>query len=258
MIEQLDDKQMPITEHFRELRRRLISTMLLFLLAFAVSYLFAENIYQFLVAPLADLYEGQENRRLIYTGLTEAFFTYIRISFFAAFLLSFPLIAFHVYQFLAPGMYKKEKKFLIPFLIAAPVLFVMGMAMAYYFVFPLAWKFFLSFEVAGMAGDLPITLEARVSEYLGLVMHLIFAFGLAFQLPIVLILLAKAGFVTAAKLREKRKYAILGIFILAAIITPPDVISQIGLALPLLLLYECSIFACGMVESNRPSSSSRR
>jgi sec-independent protein translocase protein TatC len=245
------DEELPIGEHFRELRRRLMMVVGAILIAFFITYGFAGHVYQFLVAPLADLYEGQENRRLIYTGLTEAFFAYIKVSFFSAFILAFPIIAYHLYKFLAPGLYKKEKVFLAPFLIASPVLFLMGAAMAYYFVFPLAWSFFLSFEEFGGGGQLPIQLEARVSEYLALVIHIILAFGLAFQMPIILTLLAKAGFITADSLRKKRKYAVLCVFILAAVITPPDVVSQIGLAVPLLLLYECSIFVSGLLEPKK-------
>ena len=251
--QEINDLQMPLIEHFKELKRRIIICLIGFFLAFGISYYFASEIYQFLVEPLADLYHGQEDRKLIYTGMAEAFMTYIKVSLFAAFILSFPIIAYQIYSFLAPGMYRDEKMFMVPFLFSAPVLFILGAALAYYFIFPLAWGFFLSFEEMGTNGDLPIKLEARVSEYLSLVMRMIFAFGLSFQLPIILALLTKAGFINAESLKTKRKFAVILIFVVAAILTPPDVISQIGLALPLLILYECSIFACMAVEKKRKS-----
>ncbi len=247
--ERLDDEKLPLTDHLKELRDRLLVSIAALLLAFIFCYLFAEEIYNFLVAPLAAIYQGQEGRKLIYTGLTEAFMTYMSVAFWAALMISFPIIATQFYKFLSPGLYKKEKKFLIPFLVASPVLFIMGAALAYYFVFPMAWQFFLGFETSGLGDSgLPIKMEARVSEYLSLVMQLIFAFGLAFQMPVVLTLLARAGLLKSESLKKKRKYAVIGIFVVAAFLTPPDVISQIGLALPLLLLYECSIFSCRMVE----------
>lgn len=243
----IEDKKAPLAEHLLELRNRLLYAMGGLLIAFIVSYMFAEDIYGYLVRPLAEAYEGETGRRLIYTGLTEAFFTYIKVAFYTALFVSFPIIAMQIYIFLAPGLYKKEKRVLLPFLVGAPILFVAGGAMVYYFIFPMAWQFFLSFE-SNVAGALPIQLEARVSEYLGLVIHLIFAFGIAFQLPIVLTLLAKVGLVTPESLASKRKYAIVGIVICAAVITPPDVISQIGLALPLYLLYEFSIIMCRWMQ----------
>ena len=205
-----------------------------------------------MVAPLADVLEqmgGQ--RRLIFTALHEAFFTYIKVAFFAALFLSFPFLAIQVWMFIAPGLYKNEKRAFAPFLIATPILFFMGGALVYYFVFPLAWKFFLSFEASGGVGVLPIQLEAKVDQYLSLVMRLIFAFGLCFELPVVMTLLGRVGLVTSKGMREKRKYAIVVTFIVAAILTPPDVISQIGLALPTMLLYEISIYSVKMIERSR-------
>ena len=229
----------PLITHLIELKKRLVRVIIFFIVAFAISYLFAENIYVFLTEPLAHAV-GDNERRMIYTSLTEAFFTYMKLAFFAAIFLSFPMIASQVYYFLAPGLYKKERMFLIPFLFAAPVLFILGAAMVYYFIMPLAWEFFLSFENSGGAG-MPIQLEAKVSEYLALVMHLMLGFGFAFQLPIVIIILARLGVVEVEFLKRNRRYALVFIVVLAAVLTPPDVISQIGLAAMLYALYEISI-----------------
>jgi len=248
--EETEENKIPLIEHLRELRRRVVISALAFFIATILCYLLSGDIYRFLAAPLAESY-GVENGRLIYTGLTEAFLTYIRLSIFAGFVISFPIIAWQAYAFIAPGLYKKEKKVILPFIMAAPVLFIMGSALAYYFIFPMAWKFFMSFQSAGGEGVMAIQLEARVSEYLSLATSLIIAFGLAFQMPLVLLLLAYAGFVTSSGMSKKRKYAIIGIFTLAAVITPPDIISQIGLALPMILLYECSIYGCKLIEKGK-------
>ena len=192
-----------------------------------------------------------EPRRLIYTGLTEAFVTYIKLALWAGCVLAFPVIAVQIWIFAAPGLYKNERRAFLPFLVATPVLFLAGASMAYYFVFPLAWKFFLSFETPAAPGSLPIQLEARVSEYLSLSMTVIFAFGLAFELPVILVLLTRVGLLSAAKLAGFRRYAIVLIFIAAAILTPPDVFSQLSLALPMMLLYELSILGAKWVERAR-------
>ena len=243
---------MPLLDHLVELRTRLLKSVISILLLFFVCYYYSPQIYDFLVAPLADVLEDMGGqRRLIFTALHEAFFTYIKVAFFAAIFLAFPFIAIQIWMFIAPGLYASEKKAFAPFLIATPILFFMGGALVYYFIFPLAWKFFLSFESVGGAGALPIQLEAKVDQYLSLVMRLIFAFGLCFELPVVMTLLGRVGIVTSKGMKEKRKYAIVGAFVAAAILTPPDVISQIGLALPTMLLYEISIISVRIIEKKR-------
>jgi len=240
----------PLMAHALEFKRRVAYALLALLAGFALCYYFAPELYTFLVRPLAEATQG-EGRRLIYTGLTEAFMTYLRLAFWGGFVLAFPFIAAQVWLFVAPGLYVAEKKAFLPFLFATPVLFFMGAAMAYYLVFPAAWHFFLSFELPAQAGSLPIQLEARVSEYLSIAMTLIFAFGLAFQMPVLLILLARAGLVTAAQLSKGRRLAIVLIFIAAAILTPPDVFSQIALAVPMMALYELSILGAKWAAQQR-------
>lgn len=249
--EKLDPLRQPLLAHMLELRRRLMWSLAAIILGFGISYIFAADIYEFLVRPLAQVSEG-DNRRLIYTGLTEAFMTYVKLSLWTGCFIAFPIVASQIWMFVAPGLYHNERRAFLPFLIATPVFFLMGAAMAYYFVFPMAWKFFLSFETHHV-GSLPIQLEARVSEYLSLSMTVIFAFGLAFELPVVLVLLARAGVLTAAKLAAFQRYAIVLIFIAAAILTPPDVVSMLSLAIPMTLLYELSILGAKWVQRSKVS-----
>ena len=251
LIKDLDDRQLPLLDHLIELRNRLIYACAAIFAGFALCYLFADHIYAFLVQPLADIYQGETGRRMIYTGLTEAFFTYLKVAFWAGAFLTFPIVAAQLWLFIAPGLYRNEKQAFLPFLVATPILFFMGGAIAYYVVFPLAWRFFVSFETAGAPESLPIELEARVGEYLSLVMKMIFAFGLSFQLPVALTLMGRVGLVSSEGLARNRKFAIVGVFTVAAIITPPDVISQVTLAIPLLLLYEISILMVRFVERRR-------
>ena len=247
----LEESKQPLLQHLIELRRRLIKSLLVISILFVISYIFANTIYNFLVQPYANAVEGEEGRRLIFTALHETFFTYLKVALFSSIFISLPYILTQIWIFIAPGLYKNEKHVVIPYLVATPLLFLLGSALVYYFIMPLAIKFFLSFETIGGNGALPIQLEAKVNEYLSLIMRLILAFGLSFQLPVLLTLLARVGFVSSYGLRKNRKFVIVGVFAVAAILTPPDPISQIGLGIPVLLLYEISIFAVKFIEKKK-------
>jgi sec-independent protein translocase protein TatC len=215
-------------------------------------YLFSEEIYRFLVKPYSNaVLESNLDRRLIFTALHEAFLTYLKVAFFAAFFISSPIFLTQLWKFIAPGLYKNEKQALLPYLIATPLLFLLGGMLVYYLIMPLAIKFFLSFESVADTNSIAIQLEAKVNEYLSLIMRLIFAFGISFQLPIVLSLLARIGFLDSEYLKTRRKYVVVIIFAIAAVLTPPDPITQIGLALPLLILYELSIFTVRLIEKKK-------
>jgi len=243
------NKQSSFVEHLTELRLRLVKSIIYLFGFFIICYFFAENIYSFLLAPYAEAVKDDPiNRRMIFTALHETFITYLKVAFFAAMFTASPIILTQVWKFIAPGLYKNEKKALLPYLIATPNLFLLGGMLVYYLIMPLAIKFFLSFETSSEISSLPIQLEAKVNEYLSLIMRLIFAFGLSFQLPVLLSLLARVGFIDSEYLKQRRKYVIVIIFVAAAILTPPDPITQIGLGIPLLILYELSILTVKFIE----------
>ena len=243
--------QMSLIGHLTELRNRLGVAVLAFIILFLIAVApmpgggfnnsIASHVFIFLQAPLAEILEEKGGGRMIFTALHEGFFTQIKVGFFTALCISFPILSIQIWKFIAPALYRNERNAFLPFLIATPVLFALGAAMVYYVVTPMAWNFFIGFEMAGTEGALAIEIEPRISEYLSLIMRLIFAFGLAFELPVVLLLMVRAGLVSAEGLAEKRKFAIVIAFVAAAILTPPDVVSQLLLALPIIALYEVSI-----------------
>ena len=245
-----NENEIGFISHLTELRKRLIHSFIFLFIFFILCYFFSEYLYGFLVEPFSKAVrdDGTE-RRLIFTALQETFLTYIKVSFFAAFFITCPFILIQIWKFIAPGLYKHEKKAIAPYLFLTPVLFFLGGMLVYYLIMPLAIKFFLSFESSGLSTNLPIQLEAKVNEYLSLVMKLIFAFGISFQLPVVLSLLARVGIVDSQFLKTRRKYVVVIIFAAAALLTPPDPITQIGLAIPLLILYELSIFSVKFIEN---------
>ena len=243
-------EEMSLIDHLTELRKRLLWSFVYILIVFIICFYFAEKLFAFLAFPLVNLLDTENGQGFIYTALQEAFFTELKIAFFFALFFAFPLIAIQIWKFIAPGLYKNEKKAFLPFLVATPILFFAGGAMVYYLISPVAWKFFLSYQNMNSSG-VPIRLEAKMGEYLSLMMRFIFAFGLAFQLPVVLGLMAKVGLVHHESLKKFRKYAIVIAFLSAAFLTPPDPFSQISLALPIILLYEISIYIAKIIQKNK-------
>lgn len=248
--EQIEDSKAPLIEHLIELRSRLMKTVIAVAIAFLVCFFFASDIFNILIIPYETAVGEERQVELIFTAPQEYFFTQLKLALFGALFIAFPVIASQIYMFAAPGLYRHERDAFLPFLVATPILFIIGASLVFFVIMPLALQFFLSMEQTG-AGVAQITHLPKVSEYLGLIMTLIFAFGLVFQLPVVLTLLGRAGLVDSEGLKDKRKYAILATFVMAAVLTPPDPVSQLGLAVPTLLLYELSIYSVKLVEKRR-------
>ncbi|MCW5773563.1 MAG: twin-arginine translocase subunit TatC [Rhodospirillaceae bacterium] len=250
-----DEYKMPLMDHLVELRKRLLWSFVAFIVTTSVAMFFAGEIFNFLAHPLAGVFKGMPgSHQMIYTQLYEKFFTNIKIGVWTGFFLSFPIFALQIWKFVAPGLYKHERHAFLPFLIATPILFFMGGAFVYFIVFPMAWHFFAEFEQFGSATEVTIQMMPKVNEYLSLVMKLIFAFGICFETPVLLGLLARAGLASAKGLAKARRYAVVIIFVIAAIITPPDVISQLALAIPMILLYEVGIWVARGIEKKRAAA----
>ena len=245
--------EMNFFDHIKELRQKLMYSIIFFIITFVISFYFSQSIFEFLAKPLTSILP--EGNGLIYTALQEAFLTNVKVAFFTAALIAFPFLSIQIWSFVAPGLLKKEKQISLPTLIAIPFLFLLGAAVVYYIISPIAWKFFLSFQTA-QADGINIYLQAKMNEYLSLMMTFIFAFGLAFQLPVVLLLLVRFGVLSIKQLVSFRKYAIVLAFIFAAIITPPDPFSQISLALPIIILYEISILISKFLSKRKKDQES--
>jgi sec-independent protein translocase protein TatC len=250
--EDIDDKKMPLLDHLLELRTRLIWAMAAFLGAFLIGFYFSRPVFNFLAHPLLATSSNTQIRTLIYTSPLEGFVTYVHVGMFTGMCISFPIIANQIWAFVAPGLYRHEKQAFLPFLIATPFMFVLGGAVLYFLVLPVGLQFLSSFEQLVVAsGDVPINFTPKMSEYLSFVMTMILAFGISFELPVLLLILVRIGVLSAEQLASKRRYAVVGVVVFAGIMTPPDVFSQVGLAIPLYLLYEGSIWVAKLIEKRR-------
>lgn len=262
MSGETEDKPQPLIEHLMELRTRLIWSIGAFFVAFLGCFAVAKHLFNLLVIPYkwAVIWAGLDVAKssLIYTAPQEFFFTQIKVAMFGALVISFPVIASQLYKFVAPGLYKNERAAFLPFLIASPLLFLLGGALVYFFFTPMVMWFFLAMQQLPENGEVAISLLPKVSEYLSLIMTLVLSFGLVFQLPVITTLLARVGLLTSQWLKEKRKFAIVAAFIVAAVLTPPDPMSQIGLALPAIILYEISIYLARLVEKKRAEENEGR